>query len=235
LRKTIDFNADAIFQDVNLREVLNHETRSLLLTTRYNLTPLTTLVLRGEGGNERFAFSPLRNADSIRVMPGIELKSRALIAGTAYVGVRRFTPKSELLAPFTGTVAATSLSYTLKGSTRLTATADRDVTYSYERFQPYYVVTSYGLTVRRQIIGRTDVTVGGTYQAFKYRDLLLPGAPPQDIQRVDYTRSWNASFGYRVSDARIGIGARYIERESGSAAFRNYSGLRVISTVDYEF
>ena len=234
-RQTVDFNADAVYQDVNLREVMNRETRTTSLTVRHNVTSLTTLALRAETGTDRFEFAPLRNSDTVRVMPGIELKARALISGSAYVGVRKFTPTSDQLAPFSGMVAATALNYTLQGSTRFTVTADRDVTYSYEQVQPYYVATGYGLNVRRQIVGRTDVTVGASRIRYSYRDLLLPGAVATDLQRVDNTRVYNASFGYRLGQTRVGIGARYQERGTTSARFRDYQGLRFISTVDYDF
>jgi hypothetical protein len=163
----------------------------------------------------------------------VELKARALISGSAYVGVRRFTPKSDLLQPFSGTVAATALNYVLKGSTRFTFTADRDLTYSYEEVQPYYVATGYGLTIRRQIVGRTDVTVGAQRIRYSYRDLLLPGSVATDLNRGDRTMVYNASFGYRLGQTRVGVGARYQERSS--TRFRDYQGLRFISTVDYDF
>jgi hypothetical protein len=234
-RQTLDFNADAIYQDVNLRQVLNRETRTASLTIRHNLTPLTTLALRTEAGNDRFEFAPLRNSDTVRIMPGVELKARALISGSAYVGVRRFTPKSDLLQPFSGTVAATALNYVLKGSTRFTFTADRDLTYSYEEGQPYYVATGFGLNIRRQIIGRTDVTVGAQRIRNTYRDLLLPGTDATDLKRVDRTMVYNASFGYRLGQTRVGVGARYQQRDTTSLRFRDYQGLRFISTVDYDF
>ena len=232
----VEFDADATFNDVNLQETLNRRSQTAMLTVRHAITPLTTLVLRAEGGNDRFALAPLRNADSVRVMPGVEFKPSALISGSGYVGFRRFSPTSDALEPFSGLVANATLGYTLLGSTRFIVNVDRDVTYSYERVQPYYVVDGYGITVRRQIVGRTDVTGGVQRQKYTYRDLLLPGSTPADLNRVDITRTWSGSFGYRFGEAtRAGIGVLYRERESNSARFRDYEGFRIISTVDYEF
>jgi hypothetical protein len=233
-QSTTEFGAGETFNDVSLRETLNRTTKAVLATVRHKATPYTTLALRANVASDRFEFSPLRDSDSVRVMPGVEFNSRALISGTAFVGVRRFQPKSDSLQPFSGLVMGASLSYTLLGSTRFLFTADRDVTYSYERVQPYFVVDGYGVTVSRQLLGRTDITAGVDRQTYSYRDLLLPGAIPADRERVDVTRTWLMTFGYRVGrSVRLGVGGYYRERGSNSARFRDYDGLRFITTVDY--
>lgn len=232
----VEFDADATYNDINLQETLNRETRTASASIRHAVTPLTTLVLRAERGNDRFQFSPLRDSDTLRIMPGVEFKPVALVSGSGFVGFRRFTPLSSSLESFSGLVANAALSYTLLGSTRFTVMVDRDVTYSYERVQPYYVVDGHGLTVRRQLVGRTDVTGGVHRQKFTYRDLLLPGAISSDLNRVDITHVWSGSVGYRIGlGGRVGFGVVYQERETNSLRFRNYEGLRFATSVDYGF
>jgi hypothetical protein len=232
----VEFDADARYNDIYLQETLNRETRIAAASVRHAITPLTMLVLKAETGNERFQFAPLRDSDTLLVMPGVEFKPVALISGSGFVGFRRFTPLSTSLESFSGLVANAALSYTLLGSTRFTGIVDRDVTYSYERVQPYYVVDGYGLTVSRQLVGRTDVTVGAHRQKFTYRDLLLPGAVSSDLNRVDVTHVWSGSFGYRIGLAgRVGFGVLYQERDTNSFRFRNYQGLRFVTSVDYGF
>ena len=233
-QQRLDFDADASFNDTNLRVMLNRETKVLSPSVRYELTPLTTIALRAEGGDDRFEFSPLRDSDTLRVTPGVEFKAPALITGSAYVGFRRFETVSSALPDFTGTVANASLTHTLKGATRFTFTAERDITYSYEELQPYFVVDGYGLTVRRQLVGRTDVTVGAQRFKYSYRDLVLPGAAVVELDRVDRTTTWSATFGYRLGQAtRLGFGTFYRQRESNSNRFRDYDGFRFATTVDY--
>jgi hypothetical protein len=230
------FNADETFNSVSLQETLNRETRTGAATVRYNATPYTAVAVRADRSTDRFEFSPDRDSDSFRLMPGVEFNPRALVSGTGYVGLRRFTPKSSAMQPFSGLVANATLGYTLLGSTRFLFTADRDVTYSYERTQPYYVVDGYGITIRRQLIGRTDVTGGVQRHKYTYRDLLLPGATPSDVGRVDLTLTWLATFGYRFGQStRLGFGAFYRERHSNSSRFLDYEGFRFASTVDYGF
>lgn len=234
--RPIRFGAEASFNNINLRETLNRDNSIVSLVARYRATPLTTFVLRADATRDRFEFSPLRNADSIELVPGVEFKPLALVSGAAHVGFRRFSPDSPSLEPFTGLVADASLSYTLRGATKFTVSAARDLTYSYERVQPYYVASSLGLTVRRQIVGAFDAT--GTVQrdTYRYRNLLLAGALPTDIDRVDTTRAVAASIGYRLGQTmRAGIGMAYRERASSSSRFRDYAGLRFITTLDYDF
>lgn len=230
------FGADETFNDISLQETLNRDSRTVSATVRAQATPYTTIVVRADRGTDRFEFSPLRDAETVRVMPGVEFNPRALVSGSAYVGFRRFTPASDALEPFSGVVASATLTYTLLGSTRFAFTADRDVTYSYERVQPYFVVDGYGLMVRRQLIGKSDITVGAQQHKYSYRDLLLPGGVPADLDRVDTTRTWLATFGYRIGESmRIGFGASHRQRESNSARFRDYEGFRYATTVDYGF
>jgi Putative beta-barrel porin 2 len=231
----VNFAADAVFNDTNMREVLNRTTRSAQLSVRYEETPLTTFVVRAETASDRFEFSPIRNSSTVRVMPGVEFKPRALVSGSAYVGVRRLSSDSGSIPGFNGVVTSATLNYTLKGSTRFTVTADRDLTYSFERVQPYYIAGGYGLTVRRQIVGRTDITGGVLRQSYSYRDLLdATVAQPTPVHRLDLTRTWSATVGYRFGQStRLGFGAYYRRRESNSIGYRDYQGFRFITTLDY--
>jgi hypothetical protein len=132
-------------------------------------------------------------------------------------------------------VASASLSYTLQGTTRLTFSADRDLTYSYERLQPYYVLNGIGVSIRRQVVGAFDITLGAQHQRHNYRNLILPGATVDDLNRVDTVRGVTGSLGYRIGNSiRAGFGLTYRERESNSTRFRDYRGFRFITTLDYE-
>jgi hypothetical protein len=233
---SVAFAHDAIYNDTALQQVLNRTTKMARLTVRHNLTPLTTLAMRVEAVSDRFEFSPLRNANSLRVMPGVELKPRALVSGTVYVGVRRFNPQSAALQDFSGMVANATLNYTLKTTTRFSFTADRDLTYSYEAFQPYFVDNSVGVTIARQLVGRLDATIGAQRHAYAYRNLLLPGANVDDLNRLDITHLYLGTVGYRFShSARLGFGAAYRERDSTSHRFSDYRGFRFLTTLDYGF
>ena len=86
------FDADEEFDGVRLQRTLNHKTTGYSVAARHRVTPLTTVVVRYERIDDEFRLSPLRDSHSVRVMPGVEFKPRALIKGSAYVGYRRVHP-----------------------------------------------------------------------------------------------------------------------------------------------
>jgi hypothetical protein len=229
------FDADARFNGTSLQHTLNREGVGLTTTARYDATPLTTFALRAEAVRERFPLSPARDANSVRVTPGIELKPNALIAGSAFVGYRAFAPEAGALPAFRGLVAAAGLTYLLSDSTRFSFRADRDVQYSFEPAQPYFLSRGYGLTVERRLIGRTDIALAGLLFRNAYRDLeVLDG--PAGQPRVDSIRTLSASVGYRFGrDARVGVGIEHRRRSSNSAAHRDYQGVRLALSANYGF
>jgi len=100
------FDADAVFLGSNLRDTLNHTTTGVNVTARHRVTPLTTVVLDLERSGDRFPYDSHRNTDTLRILPGVEFKPRALIRGSAHVGFRRFTPAdASALSGYSGLVA----------------------------------------------------------------------------------------------------------------------------------
>jgi hypothetical protein len=236
-RLETDF-ADEIFLGNSLRDALNRESRSVGAVTRWALTPLTTLALRTEFIEDRFEYSPVRNNNSLRVMPGVEFKPRALISGSAYVGVRQSRTFDAAMPEFHGVVASARLRYTLMGSTRIEFQTNRDINYSIELLQPYYVSTGYGVVVERHLGGRFDVTAGTDRYRNDYRQLApaSPDVPALGLDRSDLIRSYSASLGYRLGKSgRIGFGGTYWSRDSNAPQLRNYDALKLGTSITYGF
>ena len=234
------FDADQQFDGVSLQRTLNQETRKVSVAGRHQLTPLTTLVVRFERLDDEFEYSPERDSESFRVMPGVEFKPRALISGKAFVGYRQFTPSmAGVLPDFSGLVAQLGLSYTLLGATTIGVNYARDLTYSYEEAQPFFVNNSVGASVRRALGRRFDVLVGADRHTYTYKDLhrQQTGAllPLVATPRIDTTWNYSGSVGYRIGEGRIGFGAGYWTRDSNTKSFRDYDNLRFGTTVTYGF
>jgi hypothetical protein len=228
------YDADAFFLGTSLRETLNRNETGYSVVLRERLTALTTMAVRYENLHDAFPYSPVRDNSSYRVMPGVEFKPRALISGSAYVGFRKLSPKSELLPEYTGLVSQLALSYSLLGATVFGVSYDRDVQFSYEAVNPYYLDNSVGVFVRRQLGGRVDLIVNAARHRYDYRDLT--GLAASLAPRVDTTDSYGANVGYRLKGAtRVGFGATYYRRTSTRETFRHYDGLRAGMTVTYGF
>lgn len=237
-RSVRDYEADAFFLGSDLEERLNRNSTGVSAVTRFYPTVLTMLALRAERFEERFPLSPLRDADNVRVTGGVEFGERALITGRAYLGVRQLSPLDEAVMPaFTGLVSDVGLSYTILGATTIGLSHRRDLYYSFEPTQPYYVDTGIGATVRRALGSRFDVVVTGERHTYAYRDLRLTTiAPSNQDERVDTIWNYGGSVGYRIGrDGRLGLGVSYWTRESTTVASRAYDGLRVGTSVSYGF
>jgi len=241
------FDGDTTLDGIRLQRTLNQETRGYSVTARHRVTPLTALALRYEQLEDSFEFSPARDSKSFRVMPGIEFKPRALISGSAYVGYREFTPQNDGALPkFSGLVAQLGLSYTLLGSTTFGVTYSRDLTYSYEVLQPFFIDNAVGASVRRALGRRFDVIVSADRFEYAYENLAVEAPATGDPlavtpvkapleQRVDKTWNYAASLGYRIGNGRVGFGVAYWERDSNQRVFRSYDNLRFGTTVTYGF
>lgn len=230
-RSRINFDFDAFFLGTSLRNTLNRRIDALSASVRHALTPLTTVAVTGGVERDKFTFAPFRDAESVRVMPGVELAPSALITGRAYVGYRRFRPAGPGVPDFTGAVANVDLTYTLRGATRFGVQAERDVVYSFELLDPYYVLTGVRGSVEQHVTGAWIVLASAGRHRLAYRQSETPS--PAGTGRVDWVDSYGAGLAYRIGPRlRVGVTADYYRRES-ELLRRRYEGLRAGTTVTY--
>ncbi len=224
------FDGDAEFLGSNLAQVLNRQAAYGTASIRYKLTPLTTLTLAGEAGREEFDEAPNRDNRSFRVMPGVEFDQFALLKGRASVGFRRLDMVSPEIEDFAGIVANVDLSYVLMGRTRFSVGVDRDVAFSFEELQPYYVLTGVSGLVRQSLARGWDVEVRASRQRLAYRSVSA------DAGRVDHVDVFGGGVGYRLSGgSRAGAFIERVRRQSPRYVTRDYEGLRGGLTMSYAF
>jgi hypothetical protein len=225
-------DGNAVFRGQRLQDTLNDNAWAYSLTASQQLTPLTNVSLLYEAQQDRFAHDPVRDTDSFRLMPGVDFKPRALISGSARVGYRSFRPKSGLLPSASGLVSQLGLSYTLRGSTMLAVTYDRDFLFSYEVSSPYFLADSAGISVRRAVGGHFDVIANATRHRYDYRHLLTPISVASPVTRVETTDIYGLNLGYRLKrETRVGFGMQRAKRQSTTDSTRAYSGLRFVTTI----
>jgi hypothetical protein len=234
-QRTIDFG-DSQFGGVSLADTLNRTERETTVSARYALTPLTTLVFGAAQQRDRFEFSPIRDTDSLEVAPGVEFKPLALIAGSASVGFRQFEPTHDALPAFRGVVADVNLRYQAGELMRIEVGVDRNLEYSFEPLEPYYLSTGTSLTITQALGGAWDAVGRVMRTSLAYRALSgsadLVGLTGS---RVDRVVVFGGGIGRRLaSDVRVGLDIDRAERES-TLSHRNYEGLRVGGSVTYGF
>lgn len=210
---------------------LDHRETSGTASVRYRLTPLTTLVLLTDRQQNRFDFATERDATGIRVTPGVEFDASALIRGTAYLGYRRFNFDAASVRDFTGLVATVNLSYAPRPTLRLGFTADRNLEYSFDIQQPYYVASGIGGDVTQQFSQRWSGSARAVRRRLNYRGAAGRLASP----RNDGVTQLSAGLGYRLGlHARAEALLAYNGRDS-QLRDREYSGVRLGSSLTYEF
>jgi len=186
-----------------------------------------------EREQDRFEFSPVRDSDSTQVTGGVELDPFALIAGKASIGYQNFTPLDPTVPAYRGVVGAGGLTYVLLGATKVALDASRQVQYSYELANPYYLQTGASGSLSQHIFGPVDVVGRLGVQRLQYRS--RSSQQPAGLGPTDYIYSYGGGAGYRFGrDGRIGFNLDRQRRTSGSAG-REYKSLRYGTSVTYGF
>lgn len=226
----LDFS-DSEFGSAALAEALNRTREQGTLSVELALTPLTTLAVRSVVREDRFEFSRLRDSDSWSVMPGFEFKPAALISGSAYVGMRELTTRSADVPDFSGIIAAVDLRYVVRDFFRVVVRVDRDVDYSFDAAQPFYVSTAAGGDVTQVVGLNWDVVARVRRTTLDYEGF----EPAPGRGRRDLIWAYGVGVGRRLgTDVRVGFDVDYIKRDSDREV-RVFDGFRFGGSVTYGY
>lgn len=225
-RQEITFDPDVQFRGVELARTLNSRSDSGEIAVQLVLTPLTTFGIAASVQQDRFDRSPERNADTFRILPAFQFDPTSLLRGTVAVGYRKFRPLSPELPDYSGLLVQTTVGYTLLGWTRFDLDIQRDVQYSYEETEPYYLTTGGRLTVTQPLVGDLDVQALGGRQTLSYRSAGVGGDTRRDTAEIV-----GAGLGYRIRDnARLGVNWEYSRRQSALNQ-RQYERQRLFASL----
>ena len=229
----VKFDQATVFQGSDLHDELNRTTTTTGLSLRNQLTPLTSLSLSATRVQDRFQFNPLRDSNSTALLATLTLDPFALVKGNLTVGYRDFEPLSHDVPNFIGTTVSSDLSYAIFETTRFTLHAVRDVQYSYDINQPYYVLSGIDGSVAQQIFGPFDLIARLGAERMAYRDRV--GADVQITDRTDRVRSYGAGIGYHMGkDLRLGLNIDKSIRSSELLA-RRYDDVKIGTAITYGF
>jgi opacity protein-like surface antigen len=222
------YDAEEVFLGADLSDALDSDADGLEVTVARQLTPLTTFVVTAEQRRDRFVYSHERNADALRVVTGFDLKPFALISGNIRVGWRDFRTTDALVPDYAGLVASGELAYTLR-ATRFGVRLRRDIEYSYQQFQPYYLLTDVGLEVTQRITTSWDAVGRIGRQTLDYRAVALDDG----VARTDRAWRQGGGVGYRLGEViRLGVDVDRYERAS-DIVLRTYDAWRIGGSVTY--
>jgi hypothetical protein len=227
-RGDLDFDEGVSFEGVPLSRTMNDRTDSFDGGLLVTLTPLTTFGINATWLRDRFEQAPERDANSFRIMPSLRFDPTALIQGSIAVGYRKFDPLGPALAPYAGVVVQAAVGYTLLDRTRFDFRATRDVQYSFETDEPYYLSTGARLDVTYQLVGPFDVRASGGRERLGYRKIETG-----NTDRTDVADLLGIGVGYRLrDDIRLGIAWETTSRESDRPD-RRYDRRRIVASLAY--
>jgi hypothetical protein len=230
-RQRTNFDKDAVFLASNLHTELNHVTTTGGFFVRHQLTPLTSVTLTASRTQDRFDFSSLRDSDSNSAAVSLTFDPFALIKGGLTVGYRDFRPNSSGLSDYRGLTTSINLSYTASETTKFSVKANRDIDYSFDTDQPYYLLTGVEGSIAQQLFGPVDVVGRLGTQSLAYRDRA--GAVVEVADRVDRVRTYGVGVGYHLGrDLRLGFNVDHSQRDS-DVTRRQYSGFKFGTAVTY--
>jgi len=229
-RTTQNYGDDERFLGVALADQLDHSTDVASAGVRYALTPLTTVSVDVELQRDRFDTLAIRDADSVRVMPGVQFSPDAVIKGRAALGFRQFMPQASGLEGFRGLVGSANIGYTLLNATTFSGEFTRDVMYSFAPATPYFLVTSGRLTVSQRIGGPIEAIALAGQDRLRYQG--IEGVPISG--RAERTGIVGGGIGFRVSPAlRIALIYDRTERVSNELDRRAYDRRRLFASATY--
>ena len=231
-RQTTFKYQDGDYPGAPFSTTLDGTTQNYGAQASYRLTPLTTLTLLADGVRERHDQSSERNNDGFRILPGVEFDPYALIKGKAQVGYRKLDTLAPGMPDFSGLIANVELAYVLRGMTRLAVGLSRDIYFSFEVVEPFYIQPGLTLSVTQQVRGPWDVQARAGWYRLNYQrvDTTQNVAVPE---RVDRYTTWGGGVGYRVGrNIRVGLNLDYSRRES-IVEIQEYEGFRGGMAVTY--
>ncbi len=230
-RRTVSFDKAAVFLGSNLHDELSRTQTTEALTLRRELTPLTSFTVDVSKEQDRFEFSPLRDSDSSQVSLGLKFDPDGIISGSAQVGYRHFTPLVSDVPGYNGSTAAVNVSYEARGRAKVTTQVTRDVQYSFDINQPYYLLTGVSGSVAQQIIGPVAGEGRIGRQRLSYRERT--GTAVAVSGRVDYVRTYGVGVSYHLGrELRLAFNVDHQTRTS-DVDRRSYSGFRYGTAVIY--
>jgi hypothetical protein len=223
----VAFDPNSEFRGVDLQQSFDGRRRILGAGLAIALTPLTTFTLAASDERQRFQLTPDRDSNSWRVAPTFTFSPTGLLTGSASVGYRHFHAVSPTLPDYSGLVSLVTVGATIYGRNKAEAVFSRDVQYSYDLTDGYYVGTGGTVTWTMSVVGPFDVRgVAGRF-LMDYR-----GAGAQAGQ--DTSVQYGGGVGYRFGNrARLGINADWSHRDSTSSVERVYHNHRIFAGLTW--
>lgn len=220
------------FRGVVLGDALNRRGRAADAGVRYAITALTTLSVTAGYDEQTFEHSHLRDVKRYTVGPTLDFSPEAAIRGRVVTSFELFRPEDPTLAEHTGIAYQALLNWSLYGRTLFDLGAGRNISYSYQDTEPYYLLTNARLGIAQPIWDRFEVYAGADWEHMAYRWRRGAAPPAGEADRVDILTGGNAGVGVRLGGGfHMRVGIEKTRRKSAEDPLQNFNRTRILSTV----
>jgi hypothetical protein len=216
---------------LRLADALSRTSDLARLGLLMRLTPFTTLTVDGGVQRDRFLRSPSRDSDSRMASAQLEFSPDAIIRGRARVGYRDFDPADPALGRYRGLTALAGVRVAGIPSARLDVDATRDVEYSFDEAEGYFIQSGVLVTYTNHLVGPWDVQVRAGRRWLDYR---RPGGGA--AERRPGLDTYAAGVGYNLHErSRVGVTYEHVERAAPAGLGRRFDRRRIYGSWTYEF
>jgi hypothetical protein len=229
-REKTAWDPNEAYLGVSLAEQLDSTTDIAAAGARIRLTPFTSVVAVAEIQRDRFESSSEKDADSLRVAPYVEFDNGAAIVGRARAGYRAFRPVHSGLAGYDGPVASVALGLRILDRLRGRVDGGRDVRFSYDPLQPFYLETGVLFEIRHRVAGPFELIGMGERWQLRHQRI---GGTSFDGRREN-TNVIGGGIGIRVREqVELSFTVDRRERTSSDPLLRGYERQRILASVTY--
>ena len=228
-----NYDEGETFRNVALDDALNRSGRGADAGVRYAITPLTTLSVTAGFEEQTFKESHIRDLKRYTVGPTLEFSPEAAIRGRVVTAFELFKPDDPALSGAWASPIRRLLNWSLFGRTAFDLGAGRNISYSYQDTEPYYLLTNVRLLV--------SPTPPGTVRALRRLRLGAHGVPMATRRRLRRRANRTASTRLTAANGGVGIrlgrsfhlriGVEKTRRRSIEEPLQNFSRTRILSTV----
>ena len=217
------------YRDTRLATSLDRTTDMVSASLRFQATPLTALTFRGYTARDEFDFDRTRDSTARGGDVEVHFGPEAVIRGRAAIGFRQQDSDDPTVATFRGITGRGGITSILVWRAILGVDYLRDVHYSYDSRDGYYVEDGADVVYTQRIGGPFDAQVRYGRHVLNYDATALAAA------RDEVVRSYQGGLGYSLdSGSRFGISYEVAERD-GARREREFSRRRLFGSFTYEF
>lgn len=213
---------DAFEDGVNVAETMTRDGYDYSAGLRTDITPLLSLTVFGGYHEDRFTSVPERNSESYYSTAQLGFSPEGVINGAASLTYRAMTPVDPAVRAFKGILGTAALGYSFLEVGRFGLGLSRNIEYSFDTAEAYFIENSVSLSYTHRIVGMVDVQARAARSLFNYD--ASETVPPHE----DTVDTVAGSLGYNLRNrTRVALNYEYSRRRSPVSADRNYERRRV--------